>query len=122
MDRVVAQHERVWMLDRRSQDERCVTVRLELDGGAGFFENGELPCSDRRVRPQATLVDSEPCDGVSVRRRVAPALPVLQTDVEIVDTGGGTNRTAGPTVASKNHPRSPFLLHRVRRYVLTFRG
>src|SRR6266404_948476 len=121
MDRVVAQHERVWMLDRGSQHERRVTVRLELDGAAGFLENGELSCTDRRVRPQAALVDSEPCDGVPVGRLVAPALPVLQADVEIVDAFGDTNRAAGGTVASEHHPRRSILLHRVRGYVLTLR-
>src|SRR6202171_5965285 len=110
------------MLDRRSEDERGVTIRLQLDGAAGFLENRKLTCTDRRVRPQATLVDSEPCDGVSVARRVAPALPVLQADVEIVDACGGTNRAAGGTVASKNHPHRSILLYRVRGYVLTFRG
>src|SRR6266705_3665295 len=102
MDRVVAQHEWVWMLDRGSQDERCVTVRLQLDRAAGFFENGELPCADRRGRAQAALVDREPCDGVPFGRGVAPALPVLQADVQIIYAGGGTNRAASATVASKN--------------------
>src|SRR5439155_1379254 len=121
MDRVVAQHERVWMLDRRSQDERCVTVRLQLDGATGFFENGELPFTDRRGRTQVALVDREPSDGVPFGRRVAPALPVRQADVKIVDACGGANRAAGPTVASENHAHRSVFLHRVGRDVLTFR-
>src|ERR1700687_5350482 len=110
------------MLDRGSEDERRITVRLQLDSAAGFLENGELACTDGRVRAQTALVDSEPCDGVSVGRLVAPALPVFQADVEIVDACGGANRADGGTVASKNHPHRSILLHRVRGYVLTLRG
>src|SRR2546430_12737274 len=101
MHRVVAQHEGVRMLDRGSQDERRVAVRLQLDGAVGFFENGELARTNRRGRSQVAFVDREPCDGVPFGRRVAPALPVLQADVQIIYAGGGTNRAASATVASK---------------------
>ena len=62
----------------------------------GFFEYGELPSPIGAGDRKPPSVDREPCDGVAVGRRVAPALSVLQTDVEVVDACGGTNRAAGP--------------------------
>src|SRR5260221_812866 len=122
VDRVVAQDERVRMLDRRSQDERRVAIRLELDRVAGFLENGDLPREDRLVRPQGAFFDRQPCDRVSVGRRVAPALPVFQADVQIVDARGGTNWADGAAVTSEDHARRALRLHIVRGDVLAFRG
>src|SRR6266436_3156100 len=103
MDGVVAQHEWVGMFDRGPQYEGCIALRLQLDGGAGFFEYGKLPFADRFGQTQFAFVDGKPRDRVPFRRRVAPARPVLQTDVKIVDACGGANWAAGPTVASENH-------------------
>src|SRR5258706_3007546 len=82
MHRVVAEHERVRMLDRRSQDERRASIRLEIDWLAGFLQDGDPSPADPGLRTQAALVDGEPGDRVSVGRRVAPALAVLQADVQ----------------------------------------
>src|SRR5258706_3559986 len=54
-------------------------------------------------------------------RRIAPALSVLQTDVEVVDACGGTNRAAGLTVAPENHTHGSPFLHRFGSNILTFR-
>src|SRR5258706_1679870 len=113
MHRVVAEHEPVRMLDRRSQDERRVSIRLEIDGLAGFLEDGQLSRSDRRLRTQAALVDGEPGDRVSVWRHVAPALAVLPPDVQIVDARGRANRARGAAIAAENHARGAVFLHRV---------
>ena len=80
------------------------------------------PRNDRLGGPQGALVDGEPRDAVSFGRRVAPALPVFQCDVQIVDIRGGANRAGRMAVAAEDHPHGAVRLYLFGSDILALRG
>src|SRR5260221_745782 len=97
MDRIVAENQRMRMLDRGSDDKGRRAVGLQIDRASGFVEHCQLPGIDGLRRSQATLIDRQPGDGMTGGWRVSPALSVFQTNVGIVDSLGRTARA--PRVA-----------------------
>ncbi len=54
------------------------------------------------------------------RRRVAPPLSIVQSNVEVVDTFGSADRAASTAELSEDHTDRSLLRHRLRGDVLTF--
>src|SRR5215470_8972037 len=84
VDRVVPEHQVVRMLDRGAEDKRRLALCLDVDRSLGFLEYGELAREDRFACEHTTLVRGKPGNTVACGRHVAPALAVLEADMEVV--------------------------------------
>src|SRR5271168_3513908 len=77
----------VEILPRRPKDERALALRLYVDHAPRALEERDLLPRDASVllQSQASAVDSEPGDVVSIGCRVAPTLADLEPNMEIVE-------------------------------------
>ena len=105
--RVLAQHERMgYLLADPSTNEvspsACISITPRQSPNAAICPQcTRSPCSHRR-RPRSTASQR---DVVRVRRRVAPALPVLEAHVKVVGAcRSATDAAPRPTELSKENP------------------
>src|SRR5262245_28868402 len=122
MDRVVAEHQVVRMLDCGPENERRLALCLELDRLLGLCEYGEFARADRLACEQATLVDSKPGNAVSRRRHVAPTLAILEPNVEVVDPRRCTDDAARASILPEHDARRSFAWHMLGSHILALGG
>ena len=85
VNRVVAEHEVMGMLDRRPEDELRVTFCHERQNAIRFFEHGNLVLQHMACRVKLARTWRHPADRVPGRRLIAPVFSILQPDMEVVD-------------------------------------
>jgi hypothetical protein len=69
MNRIVAEHKIIRMLDGRAQDETCVFEGFEFEGSIRLFKNRQLAVIHDLGRSQLSFMHGDPGNGVIVRRR-----------------------------------------------------
>jgi LysR substrate binding domain len=73
------------MLHCTSEHERRVAYGPHFDRIFGLFEHREFSAADHFGCVQTALVDGQPSNVVTLRRRIAPEFSVLQANKKVVD-------------------------------------
>ncbi|EEF26006.1 conserved hypothetical protein [Ricinus communis] len=127
MDRVVARHQRIWVGRRGTEHELGGAAGDEVELAFALLEHAEFARQAHARRLQRAVGDGHPGHVVPGRRRVAPALAVLQLHMQVVD-GRARPDVAGRAVVAADHDPGRSRLadavggqvHAVRRSVLVF--
>src|SRR5437773_2768172 len=102
MNRVIAEHEVMGMLDGRTEDKARVFERFKFESAVRFFEHRQLALVHDLRRCELSPMHGDPGDRVIVRRIVAPLLALLERNVQIVHRRRRGHLTRGFTEAAKD--------------------
>src|SRR5438445_9443035 len=105
MNRVIAEHEVMGMLDGRTQDKSSVFERFKFERAVRLLEHRQLALVHDLRRCQLSPMHRDPGDRVIVRWVVAPFLALLQRDIQIVHRRRRGQLARGFTEAAEDDAR-----------------
>src|SRR6266571_6718627 len=120
MNRVIAEHEVMGMLDGRTEDKARVFACFKFEGLVRLFEHRELALVHDLRRCELSPMHGDPGDRVIVRRIIAPLLALLQRDIQIVHRRRRGHPTRGFAVAAEDDARRTVRLETLAPEVLCF--
>src|SRR5271154_4066348 len=100
VNRVVTEHQLVWMLGRGTENESRRAVRLDDKRLAGLLERDKFADGHRLRCAYGPLGDCEPGHFMISRWLIGPAFTGRESNVQIVNALRRENRAFGTTVGA----------------------